>query len=246
MAEFILPQTESFCKVQNNPKLKSVSDLYKSNADKYFQMSGKILAMDNDSAVEFLKANGFFQIVPGTHFAPCCDFAEFFGVNPDSLYNYLYRHNLSGGGSQKESIYGSFAAFVRKAGLLKVGQFVDPLHAPDRGYHDFRFNNTGVHYITKYSSSTRMYSARLALSMVPFIYRWNIKFDKGHKIVSVYNALVKLIEEDEVAEAISPAIPANSSTVISKDELMAMIKQAVREVLADTKVEVPAMVTITT
>ena len=255
MAKRIVSQTESFCKVQNNPHVAALARVYAKSPNEPLRECSRILSLSNDNAVEILKSLGFTQVVPGTHFAPMYDLAKFFGVKEDSLYSYLQRYGLNHTDNPREAFSCDLRVFFHRAGLLKHGKIVQGEGLGPGGMFDFHFQKLDCHYVTEYRWSTRFYSARVAIAMLPLLANWNKKRNPTHKCVSLHEKVMAFVVEHEKqkeAEAIEKAAtraqvsePAMGAT-ISKDELIGMIKQAVREVLADTKVEVPATLTITT
>ena len=255
MAELIVPQLEPFCKVQNNPHVAAIARVYAKSPSESLRECSRVLSIDNDKAVEILRSMGFSQIVPGTHFAPMYDLAAFFGVKEDSLYSYLQRHGLNHTDNPREAFSYDLRVFFRKAGLLKYGKFVQGEGLGPGGMFDFQFDKLDCHYVTEYRWSTRFYSARVAIAMLPLLANWHKKRNPTHKCVMLYDKLMLAVAEferdkeektiEKAARRANVGSVSQSGTTISKDELLVMIKQAVREVLADTKVEVPATFTIT-
>lgn len=163
VTEFIVPQLEPFCKVQNNPKVNATIRQYSQTPDPYHRQCARILAIGNDAAVEFLQKLGFTQVIPGTHFAPLYDVADFFGIRSDSLYAYLTRHGFGANHDPRESITEDLASFFRRSGLIRHGKFVKGCFCGDKpieGVFDFRFTGTEEHYVTKYRYSGRLFTAR--------------------------------------------------------------------------------------
>lgn len=124
MAKQIIPQTESFCKVQNNPHVAALARVYAKSPNEPLRDCSRILTLSNDNAVEILKSLGFTQVVPGTHFAPMYDLAKFFGVKEDSLYSYLQRYGLNHTDNPREAFSCDLRVFFHRAGLLKHGKVV--------------------------------------------------------------------------------------------------------------------------
>lgn len=194
--------------------------------------------MSNEDAIEFLRSAGFAQIIPGTHFAPERDYANFFGVEWSVLHGYLYRYGLNGTDNPAEAFSVGLKFFFKMAGLLDNGQIISD--ASKNGLFDFHFKNTDAHYVTRYSWSVRMISARCAVAMIPFMARYN---GAGHhgKIKSLNEDLIKFLREKrEMAKAIAEAEAeaeraAEVKAAIAEDALYELIKKAVCEVMSGAK-----------
>lgn len=239
MAKIIVPQTPKFCKVQNNRKLSMLSKKLLKHDKEHCRQAGEALRMSNDDAAEFLRSVGFSQIIPGTHFAPGHDVAQFFDIKESCLYNFILRYGMNNRDNPMEAISSELVSFFRAAGLFEVGEVVSDLKTK---VFDFHFKNTDTHYVTTYGSSTRMYSARVIVAMIPILARHYSKIDKDCKCASLYAALVEHMgDKKPVAEPVKTATP-----TLNEELLYELVKKAVGEVLSGAKVEMTAPFTITT
>lgn len=258
MADKIVPHTSAFCKVKFNPRVTNLIQEYSSSNLTYRQEIARILSIGNDAAVDFLKSAGFDGIIPGTHFALLQDVADFLGVPKDRLASNLNNHGFNSVTDPKEAITRNIGEFFRYAGLLNCGKIVT--NDSFTGVFDYCMSGTGEHYVTKNASSRRMFTARAFLSTLPSLRR-KIKWsDDNSKLYNLYDELLKYVGQCEqgicmrqIATTLptpsqpvqQPARLAQAAVSVTKDELLGLIKQAVREALSDTKVEVPATFTIT-
>lgn len=254
MAKRIVAQMSAFGKVEFNPKVNSISEAYKMHSNPLYQQAGYALSMSNDDAAKFLRENGFAQIIPGTHFAPAKDTAKFLGVPDTSLYSYLDRHHLNHSTNPMEAFSAELKSFFRRAGLMKSGE-VSIIKSVNccAGTFDFHFTKTDTHYVTEWNTSTRFYSARIILAMVPFMAHHFKRYNSEHPTVTLYNKLVWILarmrdEEKKVAEQKAAEEAAAKQAEIQKAEeekrsaelkagiaeetLYALIKKAVSEVMS--------------
>lgn len=250
MANSILPQSITFGKVENNSHINSIAKHRAKSTSPVYRRMAEILSLSNEEAIEFLMENGFSQIIPGTHFAPIKDYALFFCVKPECLQSYLYRNALDVPTNAKEAMSTSLESFFRRAGLYSIGKVISSGYDP--GVFDFYFEQTCSHYVTEWSHSTKFYSARVALSVIPLIANWRSSNNPAHPIINLNRRLADFIEAKRVAaeEAIKAAEKkaeaAKSVPEITggsaEDLLYQLVKRAVAEILSGAKVEVSAPV----
>ena len=258
MAKRSVAQMSAFGKVEFNPKVNFISEAYKMHSNPLYQQAGYALSMSNDDAVEFLRENGFAQIIPGTHFAPAKDVAKFFEVSVSSLHAYVNRHKLSRPYNPIEVISCELNVFFRKAGLQKVGkETIIKNESGGSGTFDFHFTKTDTHYVTEWGPRTRFYSARIILAMVPFMAHHFKRYNSEHPTVTLYNKLVwilaimrdeekkaaeqKAAEEEaakqvEIQKAEAEKKSAELKADIAEDTLYELIKKAVSEVMSGAKI----------
>lgn len=261
MANEIVPQTAAFCKVENNPRVNNLIQQYSISDLDYKQEVARVLSIGNDSAVDFLKSVGFDGIIPGTHFALLQDMADFLGVSKDRLASSLNSHGFNSVTDRKEAITRNIADFFRTSGLLNCGKIV--ANDSFAGVFDYCMAGTGEHYVTKNTSSRRLFTARAYLSTLPPLRR-KIKWDEDNsKLCNIYEELLEYVRQCEwgvcmqrIAPAYEPVEPvvsqpapqpvqlAQATVSVTKDELLNLIKQAVKEAMADKQVEIPATFTI--
>ena len=149
MAKRIVAQMSAFGKVEFNPKVNSISEAYKMHSNPLYQQAGYALSMSNDDAAEFLRENGFAQIVPGTHFAPVKDVAKFLGISVTSVHSYFNRHKLSRPYNSTEAICCELKDFFGHAGLQKCGEAtIIKNEGGHDGTFDFHFTKTDTHYVS--------------------------------------------------------------------------------------------------
>lgn len=250
MAKRILAQTSPFGKVEINPYVNSVANRFKKHVNPIYQQSGYALTMTNDEAVGFLRENGFAQIVPGTHFATVGDYAEFLGIPVTAMQSYIYRRGLDCGKNPSEAVSAEINAFFSRVGLMKFGKPEILKESRCRGLYDFHFEKTNTHYVTEWARSTKLYTARIVLAMLPFISANQKGLNPDHKSVALYEKLLPILEakraeEQAKAEAQEVAAPV-AQAAISEEVLYNLIKKAVCEVLSGAKVEVSSPFKITT
>ena len=258
MAKRIVAQMSAFGKVEFNPKVNSISKAYKMHSNPLYQQAGYALSMSNDDAAEFLRENGFAQIIPGTHFAPAKDAAKFLGVPDTSMYYYLDRHHLNRVDNPMEAFSSELEWFFRRAGLNEVGKASTIKNKCGvSGTFDFHFDKTDTHYVTEWNTSTRFYSARIILAMVPFMAKHYKRYNSEHPSVTLYNKLVWVLarmrdEEKKAAEQKAAEEAAAKQAEIQKaeaekkatelkadiaeDTLYELIKKAVSEVMSGAKI----------
>ena len=250
MAKRILAQTTPFGKVEINSYVNSVSERFKNHESPLYQQAGYALAMSNDEAVNFLRDNGFSQVIPGTHFATVGDYAEFLGIPASVVQGYIYRHDLDRERNPTEAISAGVQAFFQRAGLMKIGKPEILKENRYRGIFDFHFEKSDTHYVTEWTRSTKLYTARVVLAMLPFISANQKGLSPDHKSVTLYDKLLHILEEKrgeeqaraEAQEVIEPV----AQSAVSEEVLYNLIKKAVGEVLSGAKVEMTAPFTITT
>lgn len=229
MAKPILAQTTPFGKVEINTYVNSVSENFKTHENPLYQQAGYALAMSNDEAVNFLRDNGFAQIIPGTHFATVGDYAEFLGIPASVVQGYIYSHGLDRERNPAEAISAGIQAFFQRAGLTKIGKSEILKENRYRGIFDFHFEKSNTHYVTEWTRSTKLYTARVVLAMLPFISANQSGLSPDHKSVTLYDKLLPVLEEKR-----------------HEEQAKTDAKKAVGEVLSGAKVEMTAPFTITT
>ena len=263
MANPIVSQTDQYCKVENNPKLYHIIEKYSRHGLEHYCAFAAILKRGNGEAAEFLKSMGCTGIIPFTFHIPIEEAAKFYNVDRSYLYSLLHRVGFNTRSVGNEYISEEPSVYFHQAGLHKLGKFVPPIGPSARNKYDYVRNDTGEHYVMRiYGRTTIFISARAVLSVAPLIAYTRGASDKDHVSVRIRKAIEDSdyltdgiknliaetekstpVQEDVVEEA---SAPSGSGVTLSKDELFSMIKQAVREVLSDTRVEVPAKITITT
>lgn len=216
--------------------------------------------MSNDEAVEILRGAGFSQIVPGTHFAPAKDIAKFFGISEISLYSYLDRHRLNRADNPQEALSAELKSFFRRAGLLNIGKATLIKNSNGTsGVFDCHFEKTDSHYVTVWNTSTRFYSARIVLAMIPFMATHHKRYNAEHPTVKLYDKLVWVLAEKRDAEkrvaeeaaqeaAKQAALEAGEGAkkadvhpvVMSEEVLYQLIKKAVSEVMSGATIAIAA------
>lgn len=250
MAKRILAQTSPFGKVEINPYVNSVAERFKTHENPIYQHAGYALTMTNDEAVDFLRENGFAQIIPGTHFATVGDYAEFLGIPASVVQGYIYRHGLDRERNPVEAISAGIQAFFQRAGLTKIGKPEILKENRYRGIFDFHFEKSDTHYVTEWTRSTKLYTARVVMAMLPFISASQKGLSPDHKSVALYDKLLLILEAKQAEDmAKAKAKEAAASVVqaaVSEEVLYNLIKKAVGEVLSGAKVEMTAPFTITT
>lgn len=247
MAKPILAQTTPFGKVEINTYVNSVSERFKNHENPLYQQAGYTLTMSNDEAVNFLRDNGFAQIIPGTHFATVGDYAEFLGIPSSVVQGYIYRHGLDRERNSAEAISAGIQAFFQRAGLTKIGKPEILKENRYRGIFDFHFEKSNTHYVTEWTRSTKLYTARVVLAMLPFISANQKGLSPDHKSVTLYDKLLPVLEEKRREEqAKTDAQNVVTQSAVSEEVLYNLIKKAVGEVLSGAKVEMTAPFTITT
>ena len=168
MAKNIVAHIPVKCKVESNPYLEEVATIRDRGRRLCDRRTAEALRLSNEEAIEFLRSVGFSQVIPGTHFTPTRDAAEFFGVGTINLLQYLSSRNLNSRRNPKESFNVQLDQFFEDAGLTEHGKIVDT--EPGSGLFDFCFDKNGVHYVTKDSDNKiNMISARVAVSAIPFL-----------------------------------------------------------------------------
>ena len=254
MSEPIVAQIPTKRKVKVNPHVDAIAQIFSGDKKLYLQRSGEVLSMSNEEAVEFLRSVGFSQIVPGTHFAPARDFAEFFGVESVTLFGFINKHKLGVKGKHAEAFMSHMEQFFINAGLNESGEVVRD--AASSGIFDFHFTKSGIHYVTRGSAhKICMISARVALAAVPFIAdcRYERSYDKT-KAKALNDELVKFLckrreQEKAIAEAEAAARAAAEADAkkaaelkasIAEDTLYELIKRAVVEVMSGAKIAIAA------
>lgn len=266
MAKRILAQTFPFGKVENDTYAFSLANKYKEHKNPTYQECSYALRMSNDDAVELLRKAGFAQIIPGTHFAPAKDYAKFLDVPELSLYSYIDRYKLNHTCNPAEAISVELKTFFRRVGLLEHGE-LSLVKSGCRGIFDFHFTKTDTHYVTGWNYSTRLYSARIVLAVIPFMARHHKRYDADHPSVKLYESLSVILEkmreeERQLAERLEAEEAARNAAAtgvqaveaqpevlqptISEEFLYGLVKKAVAEVLSGAKVEMTAPFTITT
>lgn len=238
MAKKIVPHSAHKCKVKDNPKTKSVAARFLRSEEPRYITAGEVLSMSNEDAIEFLRSVGFSQIIPGTHFAPEHDYAELFDVDWMTLHNYVYRYEL-GNKNQLESFSMNMRTFFKVAGLDTKGEV--NADAAKSKIFDFRFNNTGIHYITRDAWSVRLLSARVAVAMIPLMANWGGKYRK-EKVDALNEKLSVFLDVKRAQAAIAEAEKVDSSQVsmVSSEILYELIKKAVSEVMSGAKIAIAA------
>lgn len=265
MTEKIVPQTEPFCKVQNNPKVNTLIRVYSGHKDHYYNQCARILALGNDKCVEFLEKAGFTQIIPGTHFALLYDMAEFFGVHIESLYSRLTQHGFGKNHDPRESLVMDIGSFFHRSGLIKYGHVVVRDHSgeyPQQEVFDFHFNDSDYHFVTKYVYSGRMFTVRAYLSMLPFVCKYYSRHNTDGRYKHLYASLMKFVAECEdkekarkatekavVAPVVEKSVPtkqpseqvsAGNMTSVAEDLLYQMVKRAVAEIMSGATIAIAA------
>ena len=254
MAKRIVTQNPHKSKVKINPHVDAVSQSLSRDKKLYLKRSGEVLAMSNKEAIEFLRSVGFSQIVPGTHFAPARDFAEFFGVESVTLFGFINKHKIGVKGGHDEAFMTHLEQFFTDAGLNESGEVIRS--AAESGVFDFHFTKSGIHYVTRNSAhKICMVSARVALSAIPFIAdcRYERSYDKT-KAKALNDELIKFLrqrreQEQAIAEAEAAARVAAEAKAQKEAELKAsmaeetlykLIKRAVVEVMSGAHISLAA------
>lgn len=254
MAKSIVAQIPTKCKVKVNPYLDELAESLKAKPELHYRRAGEALSMTNEDAIEFLRSVGFAQIIPGTHFAPERDYAQFFNTDWSCLHNYLYRYKLNSKENPKEAFSVNLKYFFKVANLLDKGEVVS--ESTKGGLFDFHFKNTDSHYVTRDGWSVRLISARVAVAMIPIMAQQNGKFYK-RRIRALNDELVnfmrkkreeaKAIAESEAAAAEARAIAeaeakkaAELKAAIAEESLYQLIKRAVAEVMSGAKISLTA------
>ena len=263
MAKRIVAHIPVKCKVESNPYLEEVATIRDRGRRLCDRRTAEALRLSNEEAIEFLRSVGFSQVIPGTHFTPTRDAAEFFGVGTVNLLQYLSSRNLNSRRNPKESFNVQLDQFFEDAGLTSHGKIVDT--EPGSGLFDFCFDKNGVHYVTKDSDNKiNMISARVAVSAIPFLADNMRKrtYDKTRaralndqlvlflrqkrereKAAEEARMAALMAAEEEAAEKAKKE--ADLKAALAEETLYALIKRAVSEVMSGAKISLAAPTTNT-
>lgn len=258
MSEPIVAQIPTKCKVEKNPYLEEVATIRGRSRRLCERRTAEVLRLSNDEAIEFLRSVGYSQVIPGTHFTPRRDVAEFFGVGSVNFAQFLSSRNLSSRRNTRESINVHLQQFFEECGLMKHGEIVNTSGSSE--LFDFCFAKTGMHYVTKNSyNKINLISARVAVSAIPF-FADNLRtptYDKS-KARALNDQLVLFLrqkrEREKAAEEARMAVlmeaeeeaaanakkAAELKASIAEDTLYELIKRAVTEVMSGAKFSIAA------
>lgn len=258
MAKSIVAQTPAKCKVEKNPYLEEVATIRGRSRRLCERRTAEALLLSNDEAIEFLRSVGYSQVIPGTHFTPRRDVAEFLGVGSANFAQFLSSRNLNSKRNTRESMNVHLQQFFDECGLMKHGEVINT--GGSSGLFDFHFTKTGTHYVTKNSyNKINLISARVAVSAIPF-FADNLRtptYDKT-KARALNDQLVLFLrqkrEREKAAEEARMAAlmkaeeeaaekakkEAALKTALAEDTLYALIKRAVSEVMSGAKISLAA------